>query len=150
MSDWHIPLAIPLTFPVLFAAVQIVLDMVLILIVLFLLKRISSFDPRKLEMLIDTLKESRQLCDQLGKTVAENAEIASNIERLVKHHKGQTSTDRGQRQGQEVGTIHEQVLRLWQHGKTIDEISDATGLGRGEVEVITSLAGQQRVKGQPT
>ena len=143
MAELTIPFDIPLTFPVLFAAVQIVLDLVLILIVIFLLKRISAFNPRKLDVLIDTLKESRRLCDQLARTVSENAEIAENIERLMtksdsgSSDKPSVSFDAGSSRSQ-----REYVIRLWRSGRSIEEIADEVGLGRGEVEVITSLAEQ--------
>ena len=143
MPEINLPFSIPLTLPVIFAAVQILLDLVLILIVLFLLKKISSFDPNRLEALIDTLKESRRLCDQLGRTVSENAEIAGNIERLMERSSVRSSAqstvppDSGS-----TASRHEQVLMLWRTGTPVDEIADLTGLGRGEVEVMISLADQ--------
>ena len=142
MVDLNIIHDIPLTPPVIFAAVQIILDLVLILIVLFLLKRISSFDPRKLEALIVTLRESRNLCEQLGRTVAENAEIAGNIQKMVGQSEASACSSEVSGSNQGAASSRERVLLLNRQGVSVDEISDMTGLGRGEVEVIISLSDQ--------
>lgn len=142
MIDLHFIHDIPLTLPVIFTVLQIILDLILILIVLFLLKRISSFDPGKLETLIETLKESRNLCEQLGRTVAENAEIAGNIQRMV-GQSGASGSAAVSSDFDKTVPAREKALLMWKQGDSIDKIADITGLGRGEVEVITSLADQQ-------
>ena len=130
---------IPLTIPVLLAAAQIFLDIVLILIVLFLLKRISMFDVEKFSKIISTLKESEELCSRLHKTVEEHSRIASNIQEIVSASKKGFRNSSESQQAQESG-MQARVLDMWGRGMGIDEIADATGLGKGEVEVITALA----------
>lgn len=136
-------LNIPFTVPVLLAGAQIVLDVILILIVLFLLKRISAFDPAKFSQLIDTLRESEELCRKLGRTVASNAEIACNLENLINSAGGRQRGTGNRKPGSQ-----DEVLALWQKGRTIGEIAEATGLGRGEVEVITALSAESAHKKQ--
>ncbi len=137
-------LHIPITLPVLFAALQIILDLVLILIVLFLLRRISSFDAGKLETLLKTLKESHELCEQLNQTVAKNAQIAGNIQRIM-DETGKMEHDKATKSATNTNTLtlNEKVRQMWRNGASVDEISDATGLAKGEIEVMTSLLGQR-------
>lgn len=138
-----------LSIPVLFAATQIILDLFLIVIVLFLLKRITAFDAAKLTTLIDTLKESRRLCKKLEKTVAENATVAGNIDRILNRpgNNETASTVPDSTKQEPVNTDRrKQVPILYNQGRTIEEIADITGLGKGEIEVITALAHQTAPK----
>ena len=130
---------IPFTIPVLLAGAQIFLDFVLILIVLFLLKRISNFDVEKFSKIISTLKESEELCSRLNKTVEEHSRIASNIQNIVSASRKACQGSPESHQADEPG-MQARVLDMWGRGMGIDEIADATGLGKGEVEVITALA----------
>ncbi len=139
-------LNLPLTLPVIFAILQIVLDLVLIFIVLFLLKRISGFDPGKFETLLKALKESHELCEQLNRTVAKNERIAGKIQEIME----QSGTGGSEKESARMephqasgSASNEAVRKLWAQGRSIDEIADATGTPRGEVEVMVSLLGRR-------
>ncbi len=129
----------PLTIPVLLAGAQVVLDIVLILIVLILLRRVSNFDIEKFSEIVSALKESEELCRRLNSTVEEQSRIAANIQDIVSASKSDTRNSTRMRQADETG-LQARVLDMWRNGMGIEEISDATGLGKGEVELITALA----------
>ncbi len=137
---------LPLTLPVIFAILQIVLDLVLIFIVLFLLKRISGFDPGKFETLLKALKESHELCEQLNRTVAKNERIAAKIQEIMEDS-GMAGSEKGPSKMQSPpasgASSNDEVRNLWAQGRSVDEIADATGIPRGEVEVMVSLLGQR-------
>lgn len=135
-----------LSIPVLFAIIQIILDLFLIGIVLFLLRRIAAFDPVKFTTLIDTLRESRELCEKLETTVMENAAVADNINRILTRPTGDAATSApcsSAEHGHGNLHRHEQVSMLWKQGRTIEDIADITGLGKGEIEVLTALAAEK-------
>ncbi len=111
--------------------VSIACDLVLFALFAWLYLRIRALGGERLEVLIDQLKESQELAERLQAIVEEKARIAKKLEASLE--------TKGVANAADAGKKRETVVALHHEGKSVSEISNATGLSESEVEFILSV-----------
>ncbi len=112
--------------------VSILCDVILFGLIFWLFAKIRSLSPKRVDMLIRHLKESRELAKRLERLVEEKAEIAQRLEgHLTEVSSGSSSTY----------SMKEQVIALREQGLDPKQIAQKTGLSTGEVDFILSVEG---------
>ena len=138
---------------------QILLDLLLLFIIFFLYRRLKTLDVRKIEDILDVLKKSEKLSQELEKNLKKNEALTVSLSGALNRklsdkdlkkeyspsNKGTSAVYREAPvrpldSANKKDILHNQVIALWKIGKNLQEIADATGLTQGEVEIIISLA----------
>ncbi len=110
--------------------VSILCDVILFGLIFWLFAKIRSLSPKRVDMLIRHLKESRVLAKRLEKLVKEKAEIAQRLEGHLKE---------GALGNNSAYSMKEQVISLREQGLDPKQIAQKTGLSTGEVDFILSV-----------
>ncbi len=139
--------------PFLPAIGQIFLDAVLFLAFWILYRRIRHLDPEKIDYLADRIDESARLIRELDANLREkgriSSELADLLERISKRDKT-SAPPNGVSTGEDrKRNIRDLAVSMWADGKDIQEISLATGLFPGEIELLIDLSRPSAAKETP-
>ncbi len=112
--------------------VSICCDIVLFILIAWLFFKIKAFGPKKLQLLIEELKESQKLVQRLQAILDEKARLVKSLEARL----DTTSSP----DNQDLSLNKKQVIMLYKSGMDTAQIAKETGLTTGEVELILSLS----------
>jgi len=132
---------------------QIFLDAVLFLAIWILYRRIRHLDPGKIDYLVHRLDENARLIRELDANLREKErisnELADLLERTSKRDKASGSPSGAPPGEDRKRNVRDLAVSMWADGKDIQEISLATGLFPGEIELLIDLSRPSTAKEMP-